>query len=139
MAATLDNVFKYLTINGKSEMKSINVGLTTTYAIDYSRGITAIAIDPSNIQINDLNNNIIETIPINNIDPISSLSFNSNGDLLISNSKGIIITLTQLPCPSDKLLSAGFCVCKQLYQTVGDQCICNYVYEGDGNCVCDDG
>lgn len=112
----------------------------SSYAIDYSQGIYAVAANATTIQIYSITtNDLIDTYTINNNVDISSLSFASNGDLVVAKSTGSVIILTQAPCSNDKNLIDGFCVCKQLYEPNGDLCTCDYVRQDDGSCVCDDG
>lgn len=118
----------------------LSAGLLSSYAIDYSRGIYAVAANASTIQIFSISTNeLVDTFTLNNNVDISSLSFASNGDLYVSKSTGTIIILTQAPCSIDKNLVDGFCQCKQLYAQNGDQCTCDFVRQDDGSCVCDDG
>lgn len=94
----------------------LSAGVMSSYAIDYSRGIYAVATNATTIQIYSINTNeLIDTYTLNNNVDISSLSFASNGDLVVAKSTGTVVILTQAPCSNDKNLVDGFCVCKQLY------------------------
>lgn len=80
----------------------MEAGTVNNYAVDYNTKIYAVAYDSSTIKIYNLSWDLIDTITIKNTDPIASLTFNSNNDLIVVTNTGAIFTLTQVPCPVDK-------------------------------------
>ena len=113
---------------------------SSVYATNLIKQLYAVANDTSTIQLISFTNQIIDTIKINNSIPISSMSFNTNGDLYISNNQGFIVALTETGCPKDQQLQNSYCQCKPLFNPRGSGCVCPFSYDSKGgNCNCDDG
>jgi len=104
LIANLDDKVVTIPINPGSLHKPNRkvVAAVSSYAVDYNKQIYAVAVSDFSIEIyNSTTGLLVDTVPIKSTDPISSMSFNSNDELVVVSTTGTIIILTQIPCSKD--------------------------------------
>lgn len=122
-------------------LKGSRTAGSNLYAVDYTKQIYAVTNGPTTVNFSSVAGPLIQSVTLDSIDQISSMSFNSEGELVVITVTGTIVVLTADACNiNQQLVNNYFCVCKSLFTQDVDQCNCPYNYDSSaGNCNCNDG
>lgn len=143
LIANLDGTATTILIT-PGKLHALKGGLTagsSLYAVDYSKQIYAVTNGPTTVDFYNVAGPLIQSVTLDSIDQISSMSFNSDSQLVAITVTGTIVVLTADACNiNQQLVKDYFCVCKSLFKQDLDQCNCQYKYDSSaGNCNCNDG